>query len=371
MKGPLKMGLKENFSQAVKELTGNTKEDDKKRNAQVAGLKKALDNDQSYSDDTRFTEGAGRPYYRDEPPQQYDGRGGDPRNMRPDSGSNTNTRPDAGRGYNDGYRGPQNDNYAQQNGGYPDDRSGGYNDPRQNNNYGVRNYDSYDSRNDGSYDNGRQDNYNNYSDDRSYSGQQYSDIRQQNRRNDDIQRNDYPARNDGYDNYDNSGYNQRGYEDGRQNGNYDNRQQGVPYDNRQQNAGYDNRQQSPGYDNRQQNAGYDNRQQGAYDNRQQGAGYDNRQQNDGYNARPQNDVRTNAGNTGYNSRSFNNQQRYGAGQQANQGRDATRSYPMGNISRRDYREGSDNELTVISRNTIIEGNVRSFASMSIDGDIRR
>jgi cytoskeletal protein CcmA (bactofilin family) len=30
----------------------------------------------------------------------------------------------------------------------------------------------------------------------------------------------------------------------------------------------------------------------------------------------------------------------------------------------------DNELTIISRNTIIDGNVRSFADMSIDGDIK-
>ena len=68
------MGLKENFSQAVKELTGNTKEDDKKRNAQVAGLKKALDNAPSLSGNDRFTEGTGRPYYRDEA-DQYNDRG--------------------------------------------------------------------------------------------------------------------------------------------------------------------------------------------------------------------------------------------------------------------------------------------------------
>ncbi len=74
MKGPFKMGLKENFSQAVKELTGNTKEDDKKRNAQVAGLKKALDNDPSFSANDRYTEETGRLYYRDEA-DQYNDRG--------------------------------------------------------------------------------------------------------------------------------------------------------------------------------------------------------------------------------------------------------------------------------------------------------
>lgn len=56
MKGPFKMGLKENFSQAVKELTGNTKDDDKKRNQQVAGLRKALDSDQDTASQDQFTD---------------------------------------------------------------------------------------------------------------------------------------------------------------------------------------------------------------------------------------------------------------------------------------------------------------------------
>ncbi len=35
-----------------------------------------------------------------------------------------------------------------------------------------------------------------------------------------------------------------------------------------------------------------------------------------------------------------------------------------------YRQVDENETTVISRNTVIDGNVRSFANMSIDGNIR-
>ena len=34
------------------------------------------------------------------------------------------------------------------------------------------------------------------------------------------------------------------------------------------------------------------------------------------------------------------------------------------------RSGSGNELTVISKNTVVDGNIRSFADMSIDGDIK-
>ena len=35
-----------------------------------------------------------------------------------------------------------------------------------------------------------------------------------------------------------------------------------------------------------------------------------------------------------------------------------------------YQQTDDNEMTVISRNTVIDGNVRSFANMSIDGNIK-
>lgn len=35
-----------------------------------------------------------------------------------------------------------------------------------------------------------------------------------------------------------------------------------------------------------------------------------------------------------------------------------------------YQQSNDNEITVISRNTVIDGNVRSFANMSIDGNIK-
>ena len=187
------MGLKENFSQAVKELTGNTKEDDKKRNAQVAGLKKALDNDPSFSANDRYTEETGRLYYRDEA-DQYNDRGdgyrqGNTRDGgRPISDSdgyragrdryNDNTNRDYSRERNDGYR--NRSDYRE----YADSRNGGYNDaPRRDDNYGVRNYDSQptDGRNDNydrSYDSGRQDRYGDYPyDDRGYNGQTYADDR--------------------------------------------------------------------------------------------------------------------------------------------------------------------------------------------------
>ncbi len=35
-----------------------------------------------------------------------------------------------------------------------------------------------------------------------------------------------------------------------------------------------------------------------------------------------------------------------------------------------YRQADENEMTVISRNTVIDGNIRSFANMSIDGNIK-
>jgi len=47
--------------------------------------------------------------------------------------------------------------------------------------------------------------------------------------------------------------------------------------------------------------------------------------------------------------------------------------PMGPspaFSNRSYGRNEDNELTIISRNTYVDGNVRSFADMSIDGDIK-
>ncbi|MCL2035925.1 MAG: polymer-forming cytoskeletal protein [Oscillospiraceae bacterium] len=43
-------------------------------------------------------------------------------------------------------------------------------------------------------------------------------------------------------------------------------------------------------------------------------------------------------------------------------------YPSAPASR--SSRGEDHELTVISRNTVIDGNIRSFANMSIDGDIK-
>jgi len=44
--------------------------------------------------------------------------------------------------------------------------------------------------------------------------------------------------------------------------------------------------------------------------------------------------------------------------------------PSPAFSNRSYGRNEDNELTIISRNTYVDGNVRSFADMSIDGDIK-
>lgn len=345
------MGLKENFSQAVKELTGNTKEDDKKRNAQVAGLKKALDNDPSFSANDRYTEETGRLYYRDEA-DQYNDRGdgyrqGNTRDGgRPISDSdgyragrdryNDNTNRDYSRERNDGYR--NRSDYRE----YADSRNGGYNDaPRRDDNYGVRNYDSQptDGRNDNydrSYDSGRQDRYGDYPyDDRGYNGQTYADdrgdvyTRQGSNAPDEERQNDVQG---GYGGALRDGYNSS-------------------------QSAYGNAPQS----------GYNNNQEESFDSR----AYDGRQ-SDGYDRRDNRNV-SGASERNYNVRSFNNnQQRYDPRerQQPQNGDGRRPSYPIGNVSQRDYRDAPDNELTVISRNTIIDGNVRSFANMSIDGDVR-
>lgn len=67
------MGLKENFSQAVKELTGGNKEN-RNANAQVNNLKKAMTDDEipeidSYPGETAAPESTGEPYYRETPQQ--------------------------------------------------------------------------------------------------------------------------------------------------------------------------------------------------------------------------------------------------------------------------------------------------------------
>ena len=156
------MGLKENFSQAVKELTGNTKEVYNKRNSLVAGLKKALDNDPSFSADSRFTEGTSRPYYREEA-DRYNDRSDAYRRENTRDGSRPIADGDRNQGgrdrYNDsrGYSRPRNDDYRDindyrdQNGyrEYADNRSGGYGDnARRDDNYGVRNYDSQSAEGD-------------------------------------------------------------------------------------------------------------------------------------------------------------------------------------------------------------------------------
>lgn len=70
------MGLKENFSQAVKELTGGAKEEEKKKYAQVNDLKKAMDDEEesipsvdaassSIQTAAEVTDTTSAPYFRD------------------------------------------------------------------------------------------------------------------------------------------------------------------------------------------------------------------------------------------------------------------------------------------------------------------
>ena len=66
------MGLKENFSQAVRELTGGGKEEDKKKTSQASDLKKVMD-DEATAEDAR-TEFASAPYYRETPVGQQNGQ---------------------------------------------------------------------------------------------------------------------------------------------------------------------------------------------------------------------------------------------------------------------------------------------------------
>ncbi len=44
--------------------------------------------------------------------------------------------------------------------------------------------------------------------------------------------------------------------------------------------------------------------------------------------------------------------------------------PSNSFSTAPYRPADENEITVISKNTVIDGNIRSFANMSIDGNIK-
>lgn len=301
------MGLKENFSQAVRELTGGAKGDDKKNNAQVSGLKRALGEDNDYRSQNdpegqRFIEGASQPYYRpkaeeaqgrpaEQPyyrnePQQGD-RGYDNRGYNPDT-REYNNQDD----YNNDYARDRN---AGRNSEYDNARGGDYSDRDRNQGY-DRNAE-YD-RNAGYDHNADYDRNAGYDRDR----------------NDGYDRSGGYDRNGGYDRDRNAGYDRSGGYDRDRNGGYD------------RNAGYD----------RDRNSGYDR--SGGYD-RDRNSGYD---RNGGYDR-----------SGGYGSR-------------------ARDTYPM--AGRRREKEpvddNPDNELTIISANTIVDGNVRSFANMSIDGDIK-
>ena len=264
------MGLKENFSQAVRELTGGAKDDDKKKNAQVTGLKRALGEDNDYHSQNepegqRFIEGTSQPYYR----PKADGQG----------------RPSEQPYYRNE---PQNmDSY--ENRGYDPERRMYNNQDDYNNDYDRERNAAYDRGQNAGYDRDRNDGYNRNA-------------------------------NAGYDRDRNDGYNRNA------NANYD-RDRNDGY-NRNANAGYD-RDRNDGY-NRNANAGYDDRNRDARPYQDGRQGPDNRQRDTYPMAGP-------------------GRQRSFFGQQDNE---------------------QDNELTVISANTIVDGNVRSFANMSIDGDIK-
>ena len=296
------MGLKENFSQAVRELTGGAKDDDKRKNAQVTGLKRALgeDNDfhsQNEPEGQRFIEGASQPYYR-----------------------------------------PKSDDAAQQ--GRPMEQPY-YRDqqPQDNRNYDNRGYNP-DTR---EYNN--QDDYNNdYDRERS----RYSDYdRERNAAFDQERDAGYDDRSRNADNDRNAGY------DRDRNAGYD-RDRSSGYE-RDRNAGYE-RDRSSGYE-RDRNAGYERDRNAGYD-RDRSSGYD-RDRNAGYDRDRS---------SGYDrDRSYNDRNRdYGSGGRS---RD---TYPMAGRQRQQQPvdDNPENELTIISANTIIDGNVRSFANMSIDGDIK-
>lgn len=297
------MGLKENFSQAVKDLTGNSKDDDKRRNSQYEGLKRALDNDQPSVSDTSFSEGTSRPYYRSK---------------------NDDTR-----------RGPQ-DNPQ-------------YNGQPRNSGDGFRGNDRGDYNYNDSYGNGDGD------------GRYYND----NRRSD-----DYRGRDGGY------------YNDNRQDAYYDSqRRDGYFDDNRDRSYSSDRPQQGRGYD-------YDrapNRNNGN-DRPQQDRSFGNgapagRNYNENNAPRDTRDMRDRPDGGDYNQ---GNQNRAQGGRQENFNRSYNNDYgnnnapnntypssaPMNQNGRRDYRDAADNEITVISKNTMIDGNVRSLANMSIDGNIK-
>lgn len=276
------MGLKENFSQAVKDLTGNSRDDDKRRNSQYEGLKRALDNDSAASSNIPFSEGTSQPYYR----SREDDYSRAPQNNPQYNGQSRNV--------NDGYRSGDRDFNS---GG----RAAAYDDDRRN--------DGYRGRDNGYYDNSRQNGY--YNDGQRRDGY-YGDSREQDR---------------------NYGYDQSSGRDMS-----DGRSQGRDYEN--------NRPQGQNFDGvrSQERVSGGSAYSDRGDNYSQGRAPSDRQ--DGFNRSYSNFGGNNGGNT------------YPA------------AAPQNQNSRRDYRDVADNEITVISKNTMIDGNVRSLANMSIDGDIR-
>lgn len=306
------MGLKENFSQAVKDLTGNSRDDDKKRNAQYEGLKKALDNDQTPASDMSFSEGTSQPYYRNESsdnrraPQDNPQYNGQPRNFG--DGFNGNDR-----NFNDNYRN-----------GPADGRN--YNDDRRRDDYRGRDGGYYgDNRQNAYYDSQRRDGY-------------YGDNRDRN-----------------------YGYNQSSDRDA---DNVRSRDRDFSSDRSQQNRDYDyNRAQYKNYGNNnppRQDRDFGSNAPFGRDYSDNGAPRD-RTDNDGYNQN-----RAQGGRQESFNRTYNND--YGNNNAPNNTYPS--AAPLNQNGRRDYRDAADNEITVISRNTMIDGNVRSLANMSIDGNIK-
>lgn len=72
------------------------------------------------------------------------------------------------------------------------------------------------------------------------------------------------------------------------------------------------------------------------------------------------------------SRQSDTQQNYGKNYGAERSYNNVESQPQSSsFTTAPYRSGvDDNETTIISKNTVIDGNIRSFANMSIDGNIK-
>ena len=119
----------------------------------------------------------------------------------------------------------------------------------------------------------------------------------------------------------------------------------AAYGASQQNNGY--QQQNTGY--QQQNTGY----------QQQNTGY---QQNMGYQQSDPGAQQTyfRPGDPGFGT----------GGAAAPRSDPAADQFSIFSASRYQHPVGDDDEITVISKNTVIDGNVRSFANMSVDGNIK-